>query len=235
MTSKRKQTDSDWPHACDDVTHSIFRVRAGGLLGTGFVVSVLPTTAGDRWFRAILVSARHVLKEAEDGSVDVTLESADGTRTFATSSGDRMFMELSYLGPPEYDIGCMLLESDHEILPLHQLRPLYPIEDLAGPGTEVGWLGYPGIGSGQLCFFHGYVSAVGGTPQTYLIDGTAVHGASGSPVFDKRGQIVGILSAYIPNRRPGGLVLPGLSSVVPINSVRFFMEEVLGAQVRRPE
>jgi len=81
-------------------------------------------------------------------------------------------------------------------------------------GNEVGWLGYPAIaGSSQLCFFGGKISAFMGDQQAYLVDGVAINGVSGGPAFYNGGEkvvLMGVLSAYIPNRSTGE-ALPGLA------------------------
>lgn len=71
-------------------------------------------------------------------------------------------------------------------------------------GTEVGWLGYPGLRSvaGRLCFFSGRISAVDPDTNRYLIDGTGVHGCSGGPIFcltPSGPRIIGVVSEYLPN------------------------------------
>jgi hypothetical protein len=79
-------------------------------------------------------------------------------------------------------------------------------------GSEVGWLGFPALAPSTLCFFQGSVSAR--QEHAYLIDGVAINGVSGGPVFvwtDGVGvQIIGTVSAYFPNRATGD-ALPGLS------------------------
>jgi hypothetical protein len=82
-------------------------------------------------------------------------------------------------------------------------------------GVELGWLGFPAVSPADLCFFSGRVSAQIEDDSAYLVDGVAINGVSGGPAFrcgDKNVVIVGVVSAYIPNRATG-IVLPGLSVV----------------------
>lgn len=95
----------------------------------------------------------------------------------------------------------------------HDLLPLFPHDFILARGTEVGWPGFPGFVNPQICFFHGYVSGHLDAPPTYLVDGVAINGVSGGPVFDDRGQAVGIVSAYLPNRVDPATTLPGLELV----------------------
>jgi hypothetical protein len=87
-------------------------------------------------------------------------------------------------------------------------------------GVEVGWLGFPAVKSDTLSFFHGYVSSVLSIEERYLVDGVAINGVSGGPVFfldvtDKWPKIAGIITAYIPNRTFSDS-LPGVSMVSAI-------------------
>ena len=58
--------------------------------------------------------------------------------------------------------------------------PLLPANITLPIGSEVGWLGFPGIDAQTLCFFSGNISAR--KPAAYLIDGVAINGVSGGPV-----------------------------------------------------
>lgn len=79
-------------------------------------------------------------------------------------------------------------------------------------GVEVGWLGFPAVASETMCFFSGRISARA-PGDRYLIDGVAINGVSGGPAFHiydaKTIHVLGIMSAYIPNRATGD-TLPGL-------------------------
>ncbi|AFL73254.1 trypsin-like peptidase domain-containing protein [Thiocystis violascens] len=87
-----------------------------------------------------------------------------------------------------------------------------PEEKYLRVGNEVGWLGFPAI-TPSLCFFSGRISAWRQDEKAYLIDGVAINGVSGGVVFaldiDKP-RVVGVVSAYVPNRATGE-VLPGLA------------------------
>ena len=68
----------------------------------------------------------------------------------------------------------------------------------------------------ELCFFSGRISAWLEQEQSYLVDGVAINGVSGGPAFqvdeDGRPVLLGVVSAYLPNKSLGG-TLPGLSVV----------------------
>jgi hypothetical protein len=82
-------------------------------------------------------------------------------------------------------------------------------------GNPIGWLGFPAISESNLCFFLGTGSCWIESQYSYLVDGVAINGVSGGPAFWAVGKaplLVGILSAYIPNRATGE-TLPGLCVV----------------------
>jgi len=95
--------------------------------------------------------------------------------------------------------------------------PLVPKDSFLKVGNKIGWIGFPAIPAASLCFFSGDISAWVHTQAAYLVDGVAINGVSGGPAFhiiDQTGAvvIVGVVSAYVPNRATGE-VLPGLSVV----------------------
>jgi hypothetical protein len=110
-----------------------------------------------------------------------------------------------------------------------------PLETMLPRGAEVGWLGFPGLVYPELCFFRGVVSGYSERPPIYLIDGVAINGVSGGPAFDRTGLLAGFVSAYVPNQVSGDLTLPGLMILTPLNLVRLWMQEILGATVRMRE
>jgi hypothetical protein len=89
------------------------------------------------------------------------------------------------------------------------------MDEPCGIGSNIGWLGYPAIEPSTLCFFSGTVSARQAAKKAYLVDGVAIHGVSGGPVFHcidpaaERVTIIGCVSAYHANRVTGE-ALPGL-------------------------
>jgi hypothetical protein len=91
-------------------------------------------------------------------------------------------------------------------------------------GVEVGWVGYPGVAAARdvLCFFSGRISAWVPARKAYLVDGVAISGVSGGPVFHVDAQdrpvIMGVVSAYLPNKAAGA-PLPGLSLVQHIGEL----------------
>lgn len=82
-------------------------------------------------------------------------------------------------------------------------------------GASIGWLGFPALPSADLCFFTGSISARLESLSAYFVDGVAINGVSGGPAFAIDGDepyMVGVVSAYMPNRATGE-ALPGLGIV----------------------
>jgi hypothetical protein len=85
-------------------------------------------------------------------------------------------------------------------------------------GNEIGWLGFPAVAPGDICFFSGRVSNYRQSSKEYLVDGVAINGVSGGPAFWNGGNrvtLMGVMAAYIANRATGE-TLPGLAVVSDI-------------------
>ncbi len=80
----------------------------------------------------------------------------------------------------------------------------------------------------SLC---GNVSAWLQDESAYLVDGVAINGVSGGPAFvyeeDTPALLVGVVTAYIPNRATGE-ALPGVSLVRAINPYVTLFKELEG-------
>ena len=82
-------------------------------------------------------------------------------------------------------------------------------------GTQLGWVGFPAIASDNLCFFSGDISCWVPGEEFYFVDGVAINGVSGGPAFcvqEDHIELIGVVSAYVPNRATGAS-LPGLCVV----------------------
>jgi hypothetical protein len=216
-----------WDKVVDRVTPIVFRVYAGRSAGTAFVVALGSEKETSRNC-AILATADHVLADSVDTADKVRLVSADRQRIFDADIDE---IRIQPLGTKIHDTMLILLKSKNPILEHDDLLPMMQWDLMMPKGAEIGWLGYPGITEPELCFFHGHVSGHWHEPPTYLIDGVAINGVSGGPAFDNRAHLVGLVSAYIPNRVAPHTTLPGLMALVPINLIRLFMESNMGATV----
>jgi hypothetical protein len=85
-------------------------------------------------------------------------------------------------------------------------------------GNEIGWLGFPAVARGDMCFFSRRVSVYREQFHQYLVVGVAINGVSGGHAFWNGGgkfTIIGVLSAYIANRATGE-TLPGVAVVANV-------------------
>jgi hypothetical protein len=200
-----------WHEAAEKVGKATYRLYTGTSMGTGFLISVGKTPQS---FMAILVTAWHVVQDAVDGTA---LRICDSNGNEVTrSSGTNM--EVLQIGE-RLDSAIIIIESDREVFSQNLLLPILPKEVQLKTGAEVSWMGYPGIVEPELCYFHGYISGMLTDPPVYLVDGVAINGVSGGPVFDDRCHIVGFVSAYLPNQLDDTTTLPGVSWMVPINFI----------------
>ena len=109
----------------------------------------------------------------------------------------------------------------------YQKEPLPLLETgaMLRVAAEMGWVGFPAMAWNELCFFSGRVSAT--RKDSYLVDGVAIHGVSGGPAFSDCPShlavtppvIVGVVSAYVPNRATGE-ALPGVSLVQDLSHLQ---------------
>jgi len=216
---------SDWPGLIPSLEPLCFRVHAANSLGTAFAIGV-STKDGGR--HTMLVTAYHVVEDVLGNDKPIELIKSDGTVISKVVDG---FLRIYPVGPPECDSALIEVPTKEPLFTQDQLQPM-PLRTMLPRGAPLGWLGYPGLVFPELCFFHGFVSGHQEKPPIYLVDGVAINGVSGGPAFDPSGLVIGFVSAYLPNRLRPDTTLPGLMIVTPLNLVRFWMEELLGAQVK---
>lgn len=200
-----------WHDAAERVGRSTFRLYTDKSMGTGFLVMV---GKGGSGYVAALATAWHVVDAAVAGSA-LRICDRDGKEVVRSLDGNMSVMEIG----EKIDSAILVVTSKERLFAENQLLPILPTEVQLAQGAEIGWMGYPGIVEPELCFFHGYVAGMLRKPPVYLVDGVAINGVSGGPVFDDRCHLVGLVSAYLPNRIDSATTLPGVSFVVPINFI----------------
>ena len=100
---------------------------------------------------------------------------------------------------------------------------LMPVKGSVRVGVEVAWIGYPNLRKliNEKCFFFGRISAQ--DIKSFFIDGVAINGVSGGPVFylheDGHPLIIGTISAYMPNLSDDTHPYPGLSVAESISNL----------------
>lgn len=208
----------DWQRHVDEIAQQVVRIETPSKSGTGFVHYA--RRGGTR----CIATARHVV--ADVWKKKQPFRVWHGTRAFDFSTKDAVFVQRN-----DADVdSAVLAVIDHDLpMPLVPLASLQERQEVR-MGMEVGWLGFPGLDGvrNQLCFFSGRISFVDGLANHFLIDGTAVHGCSGGPVFcvtTGGARIIGALSSYIPNTNmPKGGYLPGLAAAVNVSNYKVIEE-----------
>jgi hypothetical protein len=192
----------NWDPIVNKVTPSVVRIETPHGHGTGFfcLCNEARTICG-------IATAHHVIDHADVWQDPIRIIHASGT-AFLPEQERVIFKD------QEKDSAVVLIPASKLKFPEKPIA-LLPTESRLPIGTDVGWLGYPAMGPHTLCFFSGNVSAWQDFRNAYLIDGVAINGVSGGPVFihspnPENIQIVGAIAAYMPNRASGNM-LPGLS------------------------
>ena len=230
--TKEKATKENWPEmpwdrVVDLAERIVFQIRAGDSRGTCFAISIgkQPKSPSTHYMFA---TAWHVVENAADSSLTMSMLSANGKISFEAKGG---FYQIIQLESEVFDTALIYLRTSEEILPQGHLLPMLDWDREMPKGTEIGWVGFPVIGGGEFCFFKGTISGHVKSPPTYLVDGVAINGVSGGPALDNRAHIIGLVSSYMPNQLNEYITLPGLVGLVPINAIRFYMEHKISARI----
>jgi hypothetical protein len=190
-----------WHDAIDLIRPHVVKIEHPGGHGTGFLA--FHNASGD-WCG--IATAAHVVAHADAWQQPIKIIGENGVPRFLAATERVIFLD--HIN----DSAVVLFFKGDFQLPEVPIA-LMPMDEPCRIGTDVGWLGYPGIEPNTPCFFSGAVSARQGHRHAYLIDGVSIHGVSGGPVFHcvapGEVQIIGCITAYHVNRATGE-ALPGL-------------------------
>lgn len=194
-----------WFEAVEIVTPYVVRITTPQGSGTGFLVahsSNAPMIG--------LATAAHVVDHAHYWEQPIRIQRAETQESVLLRGPDRAIVL-----DEQRDTALIVLSQRKELSFPGSPPPLIQQGYNLKIGNSIGWLGYPAIGGTHLCFFTGTVSAWGQASSGYFVDGVAINGVSGGPAFSAyldRLEIIGVVSAYMPNRVTGE-TLPGLGIV----------------------
>jgi hypothetical protein len=194
-----------WATTCTKVQQYIVKIETPIGSGTGFFFAY----SGNRAVIAI-ATALHVVQDAHDWRRPIKIRRvADNQESFLPYE-DRAIV-IDY----KRDSAAILIRADAIKSAPKEMLGLTDSNKYKQPGTQLMWGGYPGIAGDTLCFFGGRVSAFIESDDSYYLDGVAINGVSGGPVFDEDikdlpVKICGIVSAYFVNRQRGE-TLPGFA------------------------
>jgi len=200
-----------WADAAMNVMPYIVRIELPDNYGSGFVINYRQD--GKKRMVAI-ATAFHVIEHAEKWRELIRV--IRGDTVVVLSPADR-----EIYGFEDRDLALLVFDADGLKLPKKILQ--LGMEKVLPPGFPVGWCGFPNIAEQHECFFAGHISTAFPSQGDYLLDGVTIHGISGGPAFinlDNKITIIGVVSAYYPNRATGES-LPGMSL---IRSVEPFIE-----------
>lgn len=197
-----------WPLALEKVKKHTFNILTPQGSGTGFLIKY-----GARSKVCGVATALHVIRHALTWEEPIKLLPSETSKEIFLRHSDRYI-----LANPSRDLAViMFMKGDHEIETT--TLPLSPEDKYLKPGVELGWAGYPVLAPDEFSFFSGRVSCVLQKEKAYLVDGVAINGVSGGPAFAIFGSnihLVGVVSAYFPNR-VAGESLPGVCFVVSVS------------------
>lgn len=196
----------------------IVRIETQDGSGTGFLFGYNETKT-----ITAIATAAHVIDNAHDWNQPIKITHYEsGKQIFITDTDRVVFIDKTR------DSASVLLWTNQLSFPKDTL-PLIEADKFKKVGVELAWMGFPSVAHPELCFFTGRVSAFLPKEDSYLIDGVAINGVSGGPVFyeldDSTPQLVGLISAYLPNR-VSGTTLPGLLRAQDITSFQKTLQTI---------
>lgn len=175
--------------------------------GSGFVISSNATTS-------YILTNYHVI----DGVSDIKVTFADGSSYDATLVGGEEENDIAVLQINQGNLQTVVLGDS----------------DAINVGENVYAIGNP-LGELTFTFTGGYVSAKDrsvtmsdGTVMNMIQTDTAINsGNSGGPLFDKYGQVVGIVSAKLSSSSSSEASVEGLGFAIPINDVKDMVTSIM--------
>lgn len=206
--------DIQWHAAVELINPYVVRIWTPQGSGTGFIVSASKSTP-----LCAIATAAHVINHAHYWEEPIRIEHSTSGKTVLLRSAERAINM-----QPGDDTAAIIFERGELVLPDYAL-PLTPKDNYFKPGVEIGWLGFPAIPRASLCFFSGRISAWVEAEAAYLVDGVAINGVSGGPAFIASSVLIGVVSAYIPNRATGE-PLPGLAVIRGVNQFHDIVERL---------
>ena len=194
-----------WHVAFQIVEPFVVKITTPEASGTGFLVS----SGGDHELLGIATAA-HVINFPHYWEQPIRIQHFQSGKTVFLTHVDR-YVDIDH----DRDIALVVIK--HGELPFpNQTLPIIAEDMCLKVGVQIGWMGFPAIAPNNLCFFSGSTSCWVGSEGFYFVDGVAINGVSGGPAFsidsDNSVEIIGVVSAYVPNRATGAQ-LPGLCVV----------------------
>lgn len=194
----------EWHEGIQAIRPHLVHISTPRGSGTGWLVSTSKTTN-----LCAIATAAHVVDYAHYWETPIRiLHPESGKSVLFRSSARAIHLDTSI------DSAAIIIDRGDLSLPAGPLE-LIDSTKFIKAGVEIGWLGFPTVHPSNPCFFSGRISYYNEDQKRYLVDGVAINGVSGGPTFrclaDKP-ELIGIVSAYIPNRSTGE-PLPGVAVI----------------------
>jgi hypothetical protein len=198
-----------WWDCVERVTPYVVRILTPRGHGTGFLFYRGPGLVA-------IATAAHVINDSDYWEEPIRIEHASGEPILLRR------IDRAVLRDDTKDTAAILIAKDRIAFP-EEVLDLVPEKQFVKVGADIGWLGFPAISGANMCFFGGRISAYLEDASSYLVDGVAINGVSGGPAFCRNADtnsllVMGVLSAYIPNRATGES-LPGLAVVRDVSGL----------------
>lgn len=198
----------EWYECVDNIRPYVAKIFTPKGSGTGFLLANSPSGG-----ICGVGTAAHVVSHSHWWEFPIHIQHFETGETKILREKDRaMFIDL------ERDTAVIMFMKEDLPFP-DDVLPITPEDSFLRIGNEIGWVGFPALSPDSLCFFSGRVSSYKDTRDYYLVDGVAINGVSGGPAFspepDNSVRIIGVISAYIPNRATSE-ALPGLLKVAGV-------------------
>lgn len=206
-----------WAEALGKLKSYIFKINTPNNSGTGFIITC---DATNNLYG--IATAYHVISHAHVWEEPIKIIHAESRKQITLRVPERFIF-----ANQKRDIATIMFMNKDINLPKVELT-LAPEDKHLKPGIKVGWAGFPVLAPDHFSFFNGVVSCFLNDDYAYLVDGVAINGVSGGPaftVFKNNIQLIGVVSAYIPNRATGES-LPGVCFVVGINPFYDFIKDI---------
>lgn len=196
--------EKPWNDVFELVRPYVVRISTPSGSGTGFLVSRSP----DGSFLA-LATAAHVVDHVHYWEQPIRIQHFASGKSLLLRHGER-----AIILEEDKDTAALTFSPGNMPFPPDPLE-LAPEKRSLKVGLEIGWVGFLAVSNSDLCFFSGRVSAFRASDHAYLVDGVVINGVSGGPALFNgldKAVVIGVVSAYIPNRATG-VTLPGLSVI----------------------
>lgn len=162
-----------WHQAYDKITPHLIQIKTEEGFGTGFLFAYNQDHSV-----AAIATAAHVIEHTHKWRKPLKLAHYDSREIIFYEYNERVVL-INY----QNDSATILIKASSLPLPAATL-PLMDSTKYKKIGVEVGWVGFPALAPNELCFFAGKISSFLQDEDCYLIDGVAINGVSGGPVFD---------------------------------------------------